>query len=142
MVSSTPRPHFNPGKDSVPILQEDGCAPGQVWTGGKSRPQRNSIPDRPDRSQSLYQLSYPAHKCSLILLPFSGHVYLFYQFARRHVQESFYAYCHCQKNSKPRIISNGIKLTTADSMNSILFFEVEFINSSWEGYSPEMKKKQ
>jgi hypothetical protein len=28
---------------------------------GKSRPHRDSIPDRPARSQSLYRLSYPAH---------------------------------------------------------------------------------
>ena len=27
---------------------------------GKSRPHRDSIPDRPARSQSLYRLSYPA----------------------------------------------------------------------------------
>ena len=59
VVSSTPRPHFTPGKDSVPILQEAGWAPGPVWTGGKSRPHRDSIPDRPARSQSLYRLSYP-----------------------------------------------------------------------------------
>jgi len=37
-------------------------APGPVWTDGKSRPHRDSIPDRPDRSQSLYRLSYPAHR--------------------------------------------------------------------------------
>ena len=49
-----------PGKDPVPILQEDGWAPGPVWTGGKSHPHRDSIPDRPARSQSLYRLSYPA----------------------------------------------------------------------------------
>ena len=49
------------GKDSVPILQEAGWAPGPVWTGGKSRPHRYSIPDRPACSQSLYRLSYPAH---------------------------------------------------------------------------------
>ena len=61
VVSSTPRPHFNPGRDSVPILQEAMWAPGPVWTGGKSRPHRDSIPDRPARSQSLYQLSYPVH---------------------------------------------------------------------------------
>jgi len=61
MVSSTPRPHFTPGKDPVPILQEAGWAPGPVWTGGKCRPHRDSIPDRPARSQSLYRLSYPAH---------------------------------------------------------------------------------
>ena len=60
VVSSTPRPHFTPGKDPVPILQEAGWASGPVWTGGKSRPHRDSIPDRPARSQSLYRLSYPA----------------------------------------------------------------------------------
>ena len=32
--------------------------PGPVWTGGKSRPHRDSIPDRPARSQLLYRLSY------------------------------------------------------------------------------------
>ena len=53
VVSSTPRPHFTPGKDPVLILREAGWAPGPVWTGGKSRPHRYSIPDRPARSQSL-----------------------------------------------------------------------------------------
>ena len=47
------------GKDPVPIVQEAGWAPGPVWTDGKSRPHRDSIPDRPARSQSLYRLSYP-----------------------------------------------------------------------------------
>ena len=60
VVSSTPRPHFSPGKDPVPIVQEAGWAPGPVFTGGKSRPHRDSIPDRPARSQSLYRLSYRA----------------------------------------------------------------------------------
>jgi hypothetical protein len=46
VVSSTPWPHFTPGKDPVPILQEAGWASGPVWTGGKFRPHRNSIPDR------------------------------------------------------------------------------------------------
>ena len=46
VVSSTPRPHFTPGKDPVPILQESGWAPGLVWTGGKSRPHRDSILDQ------------------------------------------------------------------------------------------------
>jgi len=58
VVSSTPRPHFTPGKDPVPILQVAGWTPGPVWTGGKSRPHRDSIPDHPARSQSLYLLSY------------------------------------------------------------------------------------
>ena len=61
VVSSTPRPHFTPGKDPVPILQETGWALGPGWTGGKSRPHRDSIPDRPARSESLYRLSCPAH---------------------------------------------------------------------------------
>ena len=55
MVSSTPRPHFTHGKDPVPILQEAGWAPGPVWTGGKYRPYRDSIPDCPARSQTLYR---------------------------------------------------------------------------------------
>jgi len=33
VVSSSPRPHFTPGKDPVPIVQEAGWAPGLVWTG-------------------------------------------------------------------------------------------------------------
>jgi hypothetical protein len=66
VVSSTPRPHFALGKDPVPILQEAGWAPGPVWKGGKSRPQRDSIPDRPACSQSLYRLSYPAHNNNVV----------------------------------------------------------------------------
>ena len=67
VVSSTPRPHFTPGKDPVPILQEAGWAPEPVCTGGKSRPNRDSIPDRPARIQSLYRLSYPAHPWIIVL---------------------------------------------------------------------------
>jgi len=66
VVSSTPRPHFNPGKDPVPILQEAGWTPGPVWTGGRSRPNRDSIPDSPARSQSLYRLSYRPYTKSLV----------------------------------------------------------------------------
>jgi len=50
-----------PGKDPVPFEQETEWAPGPVWTGGKSRPHRDSIPDRPARSQALYRLRYPTH---------------------------------------------------------------------------------
>ena len=57
--SSTPQPHFTPGKDPVPIVQEVGWATGPVWKGVTSRSHRDSIPDRPARSQSLYRLSYP-----------------------------------------------------------------------------------
>jgi len=61
LVSSTPRPHFTPGKDPVPISQEAGWVPGPVWTGWKLRPYRDSIPDRPAHGQSLCRLSYLAH---------------------------------------------------------------------------------
>ena len=52
------------GKDPVPILQEAGWAPGPVWTGGKSRPHQDSIPDIPARSQSGIptELPGPPHK--------------------------------------------------------------------------------
>jgi hypothetical protein len=58
---SAPRPsRFTPGKDSVPIVQEAGWAPGPVWTCAKNlAPTGIRSPDRPSRSQSLYRLSYP-----------------------------------------------------------------------------------
>ena len=68
VVSSTTRPHFTPGKDPVPIVWEAGWAPGPVWMGGKSCPHRNSILDRPARSQSLYRMSYSAHfQCQYLI---------------------------------------------------------------------------
>ena len=70
VVSSMPRPHFTPRKEPVPILQEAGWTPGPVWTGRKYRPHRDSIPDRPVRSQSLYRLSYPAHLSSIYGIKF------------------------------------------------------------------------
>ena len=71
MVSNTPRPHFTTGKDQVPILQEAGWAPGPIWTGGKSRPHRDSIPDLLAPSQSLYRLSYRAHNDSRNVVQFT-----------------------------------------------------------------------
>jgi len=65
VVSSTSRSHFTLGKEPVTILQAAGWAQWPVWTKGKSRPHRDSIPDRPVRSQSLYRLSYPAHTTPL-----------------------------------------------------------------------------
>ena len=59
VVSSTPQPHFTPGKDPVLILQEAGWAPGPVWTGGKSRPHRDSIPDRLARSSVAIPTELP-----------------------------------------------------------------------------------
>jgi len=41
-------------------LQEAGWAPEPVWTGGKSRPHRDSIPDRPVRSLVATLTELPA----------------------------------------------------------------------------------
>jgi hypothetical protein len=58
-----PRPFSTPGKDPVSIVQETGWAPGPVWTSAENlAPTRARSPDRPARSQSLYRLSYPAHR--------------------------------------------------------------------------------
>jgi len=65
VVSSTPLPHFTPGKDPVPTLQETVWATGPAWTGGKFFSHRDSIPDRAASSQSLYRLSYRAHKMNI-----------------------------------------------------------------------------
>jgi len=67
VVSSTPRPHFRPGKDPVPIFQEAGWAPGPVWTSGKSRPHRNSIPDRPARSSVAIPTELPGPQICLCM---------------------------------------------------------------------------
>ena len=59
MVSVTPRPHFTPRKDPVPIVQEAGWATGPVWTGGKSRPTGIRSPDRPARSSVAIPTELP-----------------------------------------------------------------------------------
>jgi len=59
VVSSTPRPHFTPGKDPVSIVQEAGWTSGPVWTGGKSRPHRDSIPERPPRNSVAIPIELP-----------------------------------------------------------------------------------
>ena len=76
VVSSTSRPHFTLGKDPVPILQEIGWAPGPVWTDRKSHRYRDSIPDRPARSQSLYRPSYPAQNIYMYIYTAEGSFFL------------------------------------------------------------------
>ena len=58
-----------PVKDPVTIVQEAGWAPGPVWMGGKSRPHRDSIPDRPARSSVAIPTELPGpHKhCKYII---------------------------------------------------------------------------
>ena len=65
-VSITPPAALYPGKDPVPIVQEARWATGLVWTGAENlAPTRIQSPDRPARSQSLYQLRYLAHLLGL-----------------------------------------------------------------------------
>jgi hypothetical protein len=66
-----PRPLFTPGKDQVPIVQEAG------WAQSRSGQVRKiSLPPGFDPrtvkpvAQSLYRLSYPAHKTVLCLKVF------------------------------------------------------------------------
>jgi len=61
-VSVTPRPLFTPRKDSVPIAQTAGWAPGPVWTGAENlAPTGIRFADCPASIQPLYRLSYRAH---------------------------------------------------------------------------------
>ena len=56
-----------PGKTRYPFYRRLGGPPGPVKTGGKSRPDRDSIPDRPARRQSLYWLIHPAQGFDLVV---------------------------------------------------------------------------
>ena len=50
---------FTSGKNPVPIVWDAGWAPGTVWTGAIELALTGiPSPDRPDRSESLYRLSY------------------------------------------------------------------------------------
>ena len=53
-----------PGSErALPIVQEAGWASGPVWTGEENlAPTGFRSPDRPAPRQSLYRLSYPAHR--------------------------------------------------------------------------------
>jgi hypothetical protein len=59
-----------PKKEPVPVLQEAGWAPGPVWTGGKSHPHRDSIPELPARSSVAIttELPGPYYKCICMFL--------------------------------------------------------------------------
>ena len=65
---SAPRPgRFTPSKDPVPIVQEAGWAPGPFWSGAENLAFTGiRSPDRPARSESLYRLSYPGRRITLV----------------------------------------------------------------------------
>ena len=58
---------LHPGKTRYPFCRRLGGPQGRSGRTEKSRPHRDSIPDRPARSQSLYRLSYPAHSYISVL---------------------------------------------------------------------------
>jgi hypothetical protein len=67
-VSVTPRSLVSPGKDPVPIVQKAGWAPEPVWRGAENfAPTGIWRPGRPARNQSLYRLSYRAHRWRRVL---------------------------------------------------------------------------
>jgi len=54
-----PQPIFPPEKEAPQILQENQWAAGQVWAGVENlAPTGVRSPDRPARSELLYQISF------------------------------------------------------------------------------------
>jgi len=72
VVSSTPRPHFTPGKTRYPLYKGLGGPQGRFGRAENLVPKRDSIPDHQARSQSLYRLNYPAYEMKL-LRPLAGY---------------------------------------------------------------------
>ena len=71
-------------------LQEAGWAPGPVWTGGKARPHRDSIPDRPVRSSVAIPTELPGppphtHTHTLTHIYIYIYIYLFSSQQRQNV---------------------------------------------------------
>jgi hypothetical protein len=60
VVNAMPWPLYPQERDPVPIVQEAGWAPGQVWMGEEYlAPTSIQSPDHPVCSKLLYQLRYP-----------------------------------------------------------------------------------
>ena len=96
VVSVTPRPLFTPGKDLVPILQEAGWTPGPVWTCGKSRPHRNSIPNRPARSSVTIPTELPD--------PHIIHIYIYSMYTHPRTHARTHKHIYDAKRSDPCVL--------------------------------------
>jgi hypothetical protein len=77
VVSITPRPRFTPGKEPpVPIVQEAGWAPEQVWTQRLEEKSSASVGDRTRAVHSvewtLHRLSYRVHVIGKIYVDNTG----------------------------------------------------------------------
>ena len=76
VVSRMPRPHFTPGKDPVPIVQEAGWAPGPVWTGaGNLAP--TGIRSRTVQPVTSRYTDYAARPTLFIILFFINRSHMF-----------------------------------------------------------------
>jgi len=112
-----------PGKDSVPILQEAGWAPGPLCTGTENlNPHRDSIPGPPARSESLYQLRYPgsSHHVQYVgyFQPFVPNVHLTTWFLLR------LSFCDCIVFSSSWVYARCAKILP---YASTIFFKDWFI---------------
>jgi hypothetical protein len=68
-VFSTKRRPIYLWTDRVPIVQEAGWVEGTVWTGAENLATIGiRSPDLPARRQSLYRLSYRAHKYAILIM--------------------------------------------------------------------------
>jgi len=64
-----PRPLFIPAKDPVPIVQDDGWAPGLVWTGAENLASTGiRSPDRPARSSVAIPTELPGPRRNVDIL--------------------------------------------------------------------------
>jgi hypothetical protein len=63
-------------QDPVPTVQEAGWASGPVWLGAENLVSTGiRSPDRPVRGQSLYRLSYRAHRLPMCLCNYELHLW-------------------------------------------------------------------
>ena len=62
VVNVTTLPQFTPGRRPGTHCIEGWVGPRAVWTGGKSRPHRDSIPDRPARSSVAIPTELPGRE--------------------------------------------------------------------------------
>ena len=61
-----------PGKTRYPFYRRLGGHQGWSGRAEESRPHRDSIPNRPARSQSLYRLSYRGHDLCVLPVLYTG----------------------------------------------------------------------
>ena len=118
-ISVTPRPFFTLGNDAVPIAQEAGRDPGTVWTGAENlTPTGIRSPDRPARSQSLYRLSYRAHKQGLSNIKLMCMHAWRWPYRSKHVAAVFGSRIHINTDSSKHKATNSIRIKNKLVWNS------------------------